>query len=166
MIYVGTFSKVLFPSLRLGYLVLPPDLVDAFAAARELTDRHPPGPDQGVLAQFIAGGHFERHLRRMRRLYAERQKALVEAARRHLAGGLEVLPAESGMHLVGRLPEGTDDREVSRRAAALGVEAPPVSAFASGACRTPGLVLGYAAFGRDEIEEGVKRLRAALDGPG
>ncbi|ABG03115.1 transcriptional regulator, GntR family [Rubrobacter xylanophilus DSM 9941] len=166
VIYVGTFSKVLFPSLRLGYLVLPPDLVDAFAAARELSDRHPPGPDQGVLARFIAEGHFERHLRRTRKLYAERQEALVEAARRHLAGRLEVPPAEAGMHLVGRLPEGTDDREASRRAAALGVEAPPVSAFASGACRTPGLVLGYAAFGRDEIEEGVKRLRAALDGPG
>ncbi|MEW6637338.1 MAG: PLP-dependent aminotransferase family protein [Actinomycetota bacterium] len=166
VIYVGTFSKVLFPALRLGYLVLPPDLVDIFASARELTDRHPPGPDQAVLAEFIAGGHFERHLRRMRKLYADRQKALVEAADRHLAGRLEVRPAGAGMHLVGRLPEGTDDREVSRRAAALGVETSPVSAFASGACRTPGLVLGYAAFETAEIEEAAKKLRVAIDRSG
>jgi GntR family transcriptional regulator/MocR family aminotransferase len=72
LVYVGTFRKVLFPALRLGYLVVPPDLVDAFVAARELTDRHPPTVEQAVLVEFIAGGHFVRHLRRMRSCYAAR----------------------------------------------------------------------------------------------
>ncbi|MDQ3316832.1 MAG: PLP-dependent aminotransferase family protein [Actinomycetota bacterium] len=92
VIYVGTFSKVLFPSLRLGYLVVPPDLVDAFTAARELSDRQAPALDQAVLARFMAGGHFARHVRRMRSLYAERQAILVEEAGRHLPELLDVPP--------------------------------------------------------------------------
>ncbi|MDQ4106850.1 MAG: PLP-dependent aminotransferase family protein, partial [Actinomycetota bacterium] len=109
VIYVGTFSKVLFPSLRLGYLVVPENLVDAFCAARALSDRHAPVVEQAVLTDFIVEGHFSRHMRRMRTLYTERQAALVEAAGRKLAGILEVRPAEAGMHLVGWLPEGADD---------------------------------------------------------
>ncbi len=124
VIYVGTFSKVLFPSLRLGYPVLPPDLVDAFTAARELSDRQPPGLDQVVLAHFMAEGHFARHVRRMRSLYAARQVLLVEEGGRRLSGLLDVPPAGAGMHLVGRLPAAEDDREASPRAAELGVEAP------------------------------------------
>src|SRR5205085_6782222 len=82
VIYTGSFSKVLFPALRLGYLVVPSDLVDAFVKARALMDREPPILEQVVLAQFIAADHFARHLRRMRVLYAERQAALVEALER------------------------------------------------------------------------------------
>ena len=162
VVYVGTFSKVLSPGLRLGYLVVPPDLVDAFVAARELTDRHSPQVEQAVLADFMAEGHFGRHVRRMRSLYAERRAALLESAERELAGRLDVVPAEAGMHLVGLVPEGEDDREASRRAAAAGVEAPPLSAFSLAPPRAGGLVLGYAAFGRHEIEEGVRLLRKAL----
>ena len=168
VIYIGTFSKVLFPALRLGYVVVPPDLVDAFVAARELSDRHSPVIEQAVLADFIAEGHFARHVRRMRTLYAARQAALVEAAREELDGLLETGPAEAGMHLVGFLPEGTDDREVSRRAAYYGVEVSPISAYAiKGApypenpCR-PGLLLGYAALTEAEILRGVRGLAAAL----
>jgi GntR family transcriptional regulator/MocR family aminotransferase len=162
VIYVGTFSKVLFPSLRLGYLVVPPDLVDAFTAARELSDRHPPGLDQAVLARFMAEGHFARHVRRTRALYAERQAVLVEEAGRHLSGRLGVAPAEAGMHLVGWLPPGEDDGEVSRRAAERGVEAPPVSLYGATPNGSGGLLLGYAAIGEAEIREGVRRFAPAL----
>jgi GntR family transcriptional regulator / MocR family aminotransferase len=129
VVYLGTFSKVLFPGLRLGYVVVPPDLVEAFAAARALVDRHPPALDQLVLADFMAEGHFGRHLRRTRALYAERQATLVEEAGRHLDGRLEVAPAEAGMHLVGWLPAGHDDRHASARAAALGLDVQPLSRY-------------------------------------
>ena len=168
VVYVGTFSKVLFPALRLGYLVVPPDLVDAFVAARELSDRGSPVIEQSVLADFIAEGNFARHVRRMRALYASRQEALVEAAKQELSGLLNIGPAEAGMHLVGSLPWGADDREASRRATSYGVEAPPVSAYAMKGApypenpHRPGLLLGYAALTEAEILRGVRRLAAAL----
>ena len=163
VIYAGTFSKVLFPALRLGYLVVPQDLVDPFVAARELSDLHPPSVEQATLTGFIADGHFARHLRRMRALYAERQAVLVEAARDHLAGVLEVRPAEAGLHLVGWLAEGSDDRAASRAAAARGVEAIPLSWYADEPLQYGGLMLGYAATPESEIRAGVHRLSAALD---
>ena len=164
VVYAGTFSKVLFPALRLGYLVVPQDLVDAFTAARELTDLHSPSIEQTVLADFIAGGHFIRHVRRMRALYAARQKVLVEAASQTLAGILEVRSSESGLHLVGRLPDAADDRAASRLAAERGVEAIPLSWYADGASRHKGLMLGYAAVSEEEIWKGACRLAMALDG--
>ena len=83
VLYLGTFSKVLFPSLRLGYVVAPHALVDAFTSSRALYGRHAPGIDQAVLAEFIAEGHLARHIRRMRRLYAERQAYFVQLCQRH-----------------------------------------------------------------------------------
>jgi GntR family transcriptional regulator/MocR family aminotransferase len=162
VIYLGTFSKVLSPALRLGYLVVPPDLVDPFSAARELTDRHSPLVEQAVLARFIAEGHFARHIRRMRTLYAERQDILVEAAAGDLRGLLDVRPAEAGMHLVGWLPDRTDDREAMRRAAARGVEAIALSMYGIEPPARGGLLLGYAAVGEAGIRAGVRRLAAAL----
>src|SRR5262245_61770433 len=165
VIYAGTFSKVLFPALRLGYLVVPPDLVDAFVAARALADRHSPSVTQAALADFIDGGHFARHVRRTRALYAERQAALLRAARRTLGGRLEVLPAEAGMHLMGWLPEGIDDRAAARAALAHGVDAPPLADYRArpaGRGVRGGLMLGYAAYTPREIEEACERLAAAL----
>ena len=163
VVYVGTFSKVLFPALRLGYLVVPRDLIDAFTAARELSDLHSPSVEQAVLADFITTGHFARHVRRMRALYAKRREALVEAVARDLTGALEVRPAESGLHLVGRLPENADDRAASRLATAHGVEAIPLSWYADGSSRHKGLMLGYAAVSEEEIRKGTSRLAAALE---
>jgi GntR family transcriptional regulator/MocR family aminotransferase len=100
----------------------------------------------------------------MRALYAARQAALIEAARQRLAGALEVHPHEAGLHLVGRLPHGVDDRAAAARAAARGVEAPPVAAYAVGEPRQAGLLLGYAAVDEAAIRAGVDRLAAALHG--
>ncbi len=166
VIYIGTFSKVLFPALRLGYMVVPDGTVDAFAGARALADRHPPGPSQALVAEFLVEGHFARHVRRMRTLYAERQAALISAAHREWDGLLEVSPADAGMHLVAWLPEGTSDREASSRAAAAGVSAPPLSAYCHaavhGAIARPALLLGYSAVNARKIQEGARRLCAAM----
>ncbi len=114
------------------------------------------------MADFIADGNFARHIRRMRALYAERQGVLVETAKEELAGLLEVCPADAGMHLVGRLPQGSDDRRASHRAAGQGVETPTLSAHSIEASPGPGLLLGYAATKPGEIRRGVRRLATAL----
>jgi GntR family transcriptional regulator/MocR family aminotransferase len=164
VIYLGTFSKVLFPSLRLGYMVVPPDMVDAFTTARALVGWCSPAVDQAVLTDFVNEGHFARHIRRMRSLYAARQGALVEAAGRELGGLLEVSPSAAGMHLVGWLPEGVDDREAARAAAQYGVHTQPLSYFAVEHNRRGALVLGYAAYDEREIAEAAARLASALRG--
>jgi GntR family transcriptional regulator/MocR family aminotransferase len=162
VIYVGTFSKTLFPSLRLGFMVLPPPLVEPFRAVRSIIDGHSPLFQQAVLADFIAEGHFARHIRRMRGLYHERQCALVEASSRELRDVLSVQAADGGMHLVGSLPRGISDIAASSRAASCGVVVSPLSRCVIAPRKRGGLLLGYAPFGRDEIVEGVKRLARAL----
>src|SRR5215207_3543730 len=162
VIYLGTFSKTVFPALRLGYLVVPADLVKVFAAARALADLHSPAIDQAVLSEFINERHFARHVRHMRALYEERQQVLVEEARRHLRGVLEVAPAEAGMHLIGWLPEGVADREVSRRAAETGLHAAPLSTYCLKRKLRGGLLLGYTTFNEKQIRSGVKRLARVL----
>lgn len=158
VIYLGTFSKVMMPGLRLGYLVVPPDLMDPFVSAKALIDRHSPGIVQAVLADFIREGHFARHIRRTRALYATRQTLLVEAIRAELAEWLEVSPPEAGLHFVAWLKGGLDDREVSARAALAGIEALPVSAYALEPLDRGGLMLGYAAFDESEIKAGINTL--------
>jgi GntR family transcriptional regulator/MocR family aminotransferase len=162
VIYLGTFSKTLFPSLRLGFVVLPPELVDPFRRARAVVDGHSPVSEQAVLAEFIAEGHFARHIRRMRVLYEERQRVLVEAAKRELGGLLDVRPLDGGMHLVGWLPAGADDVLVAERAAERGVHVVPLSRCAVGKSPRRGLLLGYAALTPPQIREGVRRLAVAL----
>jgi DNA-binding transcriptional MocR family regulator len=106
VLFAGTFNKVLFPSLRLGYLVIPLDLTSYFAATRSVTSRHAPLLDQAVLCDFITEGHFGRHLRRMREVYAERLSVLMESSRQRLAGLLEILNIEAGLQTVGWLCNG------------------------------------------------------------
>jgi GntR family transcriptional regulator/MocR family aminotransferase len=162
VIYLGTFSKTIFPALRLGYLVAPTDLIEVFAAARALTDLHSPSIEQAVLAEFITERHFARHIRRMRALYEERQQILVEEARKNLNGMLEVAPAEAGMHLIGWLPEGVSDREVSRCAAEADLNLAPVSAYCINQKLRGGLLLGYTAYNGKHIKQGMKKLAQVL----
>jgi GntR family transcriptional regulator/MocR family aminotransferase len=162
VVYVGTFSKFLFPSLRLGYIVAPPALVDAFLAARAIVGRHSPSVEQAVLTDFIEEGHFGRHIRRMRTLYAERQMLLINALRKECGDLLEVEPSAAGIQSVAWLPEGLDDKEVSREALARGVEARPMSAFYAGGSPRGGLELGYAAFNKQELRRGAAQLSAVI----
>lgn len=164
VIYLGTFSKVLFPALRLGYLVVPPDLIEAFVAARAVSDRHSPSIEQAVLADFITEGHFARHIRRMRALYAERQQILVKTARQELRGLLEINPAEAGMHLVGWLPTEIEDCLVAKQATVVGMEVPALSAYALEPYPRGGLLLGYAGFNELEISQGIHKLKTVLGG--
>ena len=165
VIYIGTFSKTIFPALRLGFMVVPETLIDVFAAARALADSHSPSIDQAILTDFIEEGHFARHIRRMRALYAERQNALVETAKKDLAGLLDVSPDEAGMHLIGWLPENADDKIAAEKALQCGVETKPFSAYAvNSTLRTTrgGLILGYTAFTKGQIRNGIERLAKAL----
>jgi GntR family transcriptional regulator/MocR family aminotransferase len=162
VLYVGTFSPVLFPALRLGYLIVPSDLVEAFIAARHATDLYAPTLEQAALADFITAGHLGQHVRRMRTLYAERQALLVDALRHELGTLLEIRPADAGMHLVGWLPDGLDDRAAVRYAALAGVKAVPLSLYALEPLWRGALLLGYAATDEDEMWDGVGRLARAL----
>jgi GntR family transcriptional regulator/MocR family aminotransferase len=162
VIYMGTFSKVLFPSLRLGYLVLPQELVEPFVAMRALCGRHSPTLEQAVLADFMTEGHFIRHIRRMRSLYAQRQQILIATVRQELQGVIEVEESEAGMHLIGWLPPHLDDVHVSRLAALQGVDVQALSTYSEQKRERPGLLLGYAGVNEHEIREGVQCLSRAL----
>lgn len=162
VIYVGTFSKTLFPALRLGYLVVPKDLVAAFVRVRTLTDYLAPTIEQAVVTDFMNDGHFARHIRRMRSLYRARQDALVAAARDHLADFATVAASPTGMHLVAWLRPDLDDRRVSRLAYEAGIEAPPLSTYCLDAAHPPALLLGYAAVDEHAITDAIRRLRDVL----
>jgi GntR family transcriptional regulator / MocR family aminotransferase len=162
VLYVGTFSKTMFPSLRLGFLVLPPMLIEGFRRARALVDGHSTQIEQAALAEFIESGQLSRHVRRMRELYAERQGALLDAARKHLDGLLSVVASEGGMHVMGWLRDGADDVAISHRAAAVGVNCRPLSLCRHKGGGRPGLMLGYAAFTPAQIRDGVEKLARAL----
>jgi GntR family transcriptional regulator / MocR family aminotransferase len=164
VIYVGSFSKTLFPALRLGFLIAPADLCDAVIGARRAADSHTSGLDQGVLADFMAGGHFERHLRRMRTEYRARLDALVEAAARHCGGALELRPVATGLHAVADLTV-ADEASVFQEATARGVEVMPLSAYSFDprSTRTEGLVLGFGAVPPDLLDSAMERLGAAID---
>jgi GntR family transcriptional regulator/MocR family aminotransferase len=162
VIYVGTFSKVMFPALRLGYVVVPKDLVPAFSAARDAADIFSSTLYQAVLTDFIRGGHFARHIRRMRMLYMDRRRALVNAIQIEMGDTLEVIGAEAGMHLVALLPRGTDDVEVSRKAAQKGISAIPLSSCYLTSPTRGGLILGYGGANAHQIHDGIRKLRMSL----
>jgi len=162
VIYIGTFSKVLFPALRLGYMVVPKDLVPAFSAARDAADIFSSTLYQAVLTDFIREGHFARHIRRMRMLYMERRSALVNAIRLQMEEMLEVVGAEAGMHLVALLPPGIDDLAVSRKAGRNGVSAMPLSTCYAKRPNRGGLILGYGGANVRQIHAGIRKLRMSV----
>jgi GntR family transcriptional regulator/MocR family aminotransferase len=168
VIYAGSLSKVLFLSLRLGYLVAPAALLEQFLRARSALDDHHSTIAQPALAEFFAQGHFAAHVRRMRRIYAARQQALIAAADSHLKGLLEVAPEEAGLHLVAdlapKLAARMDDVAASAAAADAGVHASALSRYYAGRPRRRGLLLGYAGFSEREIERKAKLLGQALAG--
>jgi GntR family transcriptional regulator/MocR family aminotransferase len=163
VIYVGTFSKILFPALRMAYVIVPKDLIPAFSAVREGFNDFSPTLYQAALTDFMTEGHFGRHIRRMRTLYTERRDALVAEIREQLGDRLEVVNAEAGMHLVGFLRPGIDDTRVTRRAAENGISAQPLSRCYTKKPKRGGLVLGFGATNAAQIRAGVQILKDCID---
>jgi GntR family transcriptional regulator / MocR family aminotransferase len=165
VIYTGDFSKGLFPSLRIGYLVVHPDrpdLADDFISGRVMIDLRLATIPQAALADFIEEGRFTLHIWRMRKLYGSRQSLLLEAASAELSGLLEIQESEAGMHLVGWLPPEVNDREATRVASKHNVLALPFSAFSLKPVTRGALMLGCTAFNERKILAGVRRLKTAI----
>jgi GntR family transcriptional regulator/MocR family aminotransferase len=163
VIFAGSFNEVLFPALRLAYLVVPPGMVDRFAAAQSVSMRHAPLLDQAILCDFITEGHFARHIRRMRELYAERLGVLMESAQHKLHGLLETPSVEAGLQTVGWLARGINAEQVAAEAAQHNVEVIPLSRYCSRRFPREGLILGFAAVDAKQLRRGVEQLARVLE---
>jgi GntR family transcriptional regulator/MocR family aminotransferase len=162
VIYVGTFSKSLFPALRLGFMLVPPSLIDTFEKVLAAFVQGVPSSAQAVVAEFMEEGYFATHVRRMRRIYEERHEALHEAARRELGGLLNVVRSESGLHTIGHLPARLSEIAVARAAAERGIVVSPVARFSIETSGVNGLVLGFGGVRPAEIRSGIVELSKAL----
>lgn len=161
VIYVGTFSKILFPSLRIGYVVLPPKLVDRFAALKHVSEDHGPLIDQATLAAFMESGAFYTHLRRCRRAYAERRECFLSSVVR--AGlPLEFPNTDGGMNLAALIRKSFDDQQVSEAFRSNGLDIPPLSRY-SIVARDHGFLFGFTAFEPRAISRAVERMAAVMD---
>jgi len=163
VIYIGTFSKVLFPSLRVGYLVIPSDLVDPFLAMRHSMDVSPPHLYQAVLADFLGEGHFSHHIRRMRALYSERRRILLAALQREFGSFLSIIGDMAGMHLAVTLPKDFNDCELALRATHESLWLWPLSPCYIHKPSQPGFILGYGSTTAGEIPRAVRHLHALID---
>jgi GntR family transcriptional regulator/MocR family aminotransferase len=163
VLYAGTFSKTLFPGLRLGYLVVPEPLVGRFERAADLLSPARAAASEMALADFLAEGHFARHVRRMRALYAERRAALAAAVKAVAGERLRVAPGVGGLHLLARLPDGEDAAAVATRALAAGLAPAALAAFEVEARHPPSLLLGFTNTPAEAAAEQVQRLLAAWE---
>lgn len=163
VVYVGTFSKLLFPGLRLAYMVVPAWAVDDFEAAIGKLYRGGQAVEQRALARFIESGQLARHMRRMAPIYRQRQQALVEALRNEFGSDFPILGGQAGLHLVLRLPERMPDRQVVEAAKAQGITVRALSSYCAGAAPLNGLLLGYGIVEQAQIAGLVRRLRLACD---
>ena len=162
VIYVGTFAKLLFPALRLGFMVLPMELAGRIANALSTTGQFAPLLLQAALADFITEGHMSRHLKRMRRIYAQRRQLFRDIVTERLRDEITLSPAEAGIQVVGYLREGIDDIKVSQAAARRAINVSPLSKYFQNTTATQGLVLGYAACDAAQMRDGVERLAQAI----
>jgi GntR family transcriptional regulator/MocR family aminotransferase len=162
VIYIGTFSRTVFCALRIGYLVVPKSLVNAFTAAKWLSDRHTATLEQQTLADFIASGMYERHLRSVRRRNAARRRALLDAIDKHLGDRVEVTGDGAGAHVV-LWPRGSYSEEaLVSRAASVGIRAYGIARYYLQTPSRVGLLLGYPRLREHAIKEGVRRLAEVL----
>lgn len=159
VIYVGTFAKMLFPAMRLGFMVVPPQIAEGIVSALSATGQFAPLVTQAALADFINEGHMARHLRRMKRIYARRRQAFLDVCGRHLGKWLQLQPMESGIQFVGRLRPNLDDRKIAAAAQALGINVSPLSLQFQFSTSEQGLVLGFASVDEKAIEKGARKLR-------
>lgn len=163
VLYVGTFSKVLYVSLRIGYLIVPPHLVHAFAHGKWLTDRHTPLLEQLVLADFINEGHLERHIRRMRKIYEERREALVRSLDQHFGDSVRVVGQSAGLHVLIEFVTDKSMKQIVERAAAVGVGLlPTMHVSPTEHLKTVSFILCYGALTPEQIDEGIRRLKGVI----
>lgn len=163
VIFTGSFNKVLFPSLRLGYIVAPHEVMAKLEAVKSITSRHAQLVDQVVLCDFITQGHFARHVRRMREVYAERLGVLLDSVRSRLDGALEISDIEAGLQTTARLGPDFDAIAVETAARARGIHISALSKFARLPLTSDGLQLGFAAVGPAEIRRGVRELQRVFE---
>lgn len=166
VIYAGTMTKILYPSLRLGYLLVPAPLTDAVAKLRTVIDQHSPTIDQATLARFIAEGFYLSHVRRMRKVYAERREFFIEQFNKLLSPRFTLEIADAGLHAIAWFRDENDWPVLERAAPMLEVKISPLSFFCIEAKLPPALVLGFAAWSEAQIREGLSRIARALDAGG
>jgi len=164
VLYVGTFSKVLFPGLRLAYLVLPPSLVPAFVSARTLVDGHTAVISQAVLNEFMREGHFTTHIRRMRQIYHARRDAFVEAFEKHLSPFASLIFPSGGLHLTALLNDEIDEASSVSVAARHAIELPTLRRLYAGSKGRQGWLMGFAALAPGEAEQAMRKLAKGLLG--
>jgi GntR family transcriptional regulator/MocR family aminotransferase len=162
VIFIGSFNKLLFPSLRIGYVVLPPSLVDLFLAFRYRADFHNLSVDQAVLCDFIVDGHFGRHLRRMRDLYASRLAALMDGGKRYLKGLLEISDVRAGLYTAAFLKNRMTSRQAEKAAAIHDIEVVALDRYTLKSPDPKGVLVGFAPFDEATIRAGLVKLAEAL----